>query len=144
MRVRSALQRRREAATGEDAKGKLAVDLISSYRSKAFGSKKDILRYIRNWILDNYPLVLEFLPLSRAALNSISMNPKRKRKDNDEAIDRWANTWIDSCVSEPTEESMFDSSVREISFLAQLGVNFNFSSVSNLEDDLRRTEQPSL
>ena len=75
------------------------------------------------------------------------MSPKRKRRDDgeeeddDEANVRWADMWISSCVVEPDEDRMFRSAIKDISFLSQIGVSFNFSSVSNLEDDLRRNEE---
>ena len=109
-----------------------------------------LIRAFRHLALDNYPLFLEFDPVSRTALASIGMTPKRKKKDNgeeegdDESYDRWAETWISACVTKPNDKRMFNAAVRDISFFAQIEVNFNFSSISNLDEDLRRNEEERL
>ena len=80
----NALERRKESAAQEGPRAKLATDLISSHRSKSYGNKKEVLSFIKNWVLDNYPLVLEFVHVSRTALASIGMTLKKtmgKRKE---------------------------------------------------------------
>lgn len=72
---------------GKRSQTKLATDLIAAHRSKSFGNKNDILNFIKNWILDNYPLVLEFIQVSKRALSSMGMSPKRKRRDDGEEED---------------------------------------------------------
>ena len=52
--------------------------------------------------------------------------------------------WISSCVIELDDERMFNSAVKDISILSQIGVSFNFSSINSLEEDLRRNEEERL
>lgn len=54
---------------------------------------------------------------------------------------RWAELWIHSCVVELTDEQAFRAATRDISFLSQIGVTFDFSSTNNLDEDLLGTKK---
>jgi len=74
--------------------------------------------------------------MTRKTLHTVNLTPKRKRKDDgeeedeDEAYARWADQWIRACVLELTEEQAFSSAIRDISFLSQIDVTFNFASTA--------------
>lgn len=146
-RVRSALERRRDLAIEENVKDRLANDLIAAHKSRCLATKNDVQNFLRNWVLDNCPIIFDTAHISKKTLSAISLSPKRKRRedgeeeDEEEAYSRWAELWIHSCVVELTDEQAFRAATRDISFLSQIGVTFDFSSTSNLDEDLRRNEE---
>jgi len=112
-RVQNALERRREAAAEEDPKGRLMRDLIETHRTRNFGSKNEVIGYIRTWILDNYPTIFALAQTTKRSLQSASLSVKRKRRDDEEEDDeeesyvRWAEQWVQLCVRELTEDESF-------------------------------------
>ena len=48
--------------------------------------------------------------------------------------------WVNLCLRELSDDESINEAMRNISFLTQIDVHFNFSSESNLEEDLRRNE----
>ena len=49
--------------------------------------------------------------------------------------------WIEALVLERDETQAFQAATRDIAFLAQIEVSFNFSSTSNLENNIRENEE---
>ena len=146
-RVKNAIIRRREVGAEENYMEKLTADLISSHRSRSFATKNDLVNFVQNWGLDNCPIILEIAQLSKRALGTVTLAIKRRLKDDgeeedeEEAYRRWAAQWIGALVAEQDDDQAFRAATRDIAFLSQIGVSFNFSSNSNLDDDKRRNEE---
>ena len=145
-KVRAALERRRNIAAEDDPMAKLKKDLIAAHKSKNITGKTDLKAFIKNWVLDHYPTLYTMAQIPKGALKSVSFSLKRRRGDDDEdepleeSYNRWADEWIHLCVRELTEEESLSAALRNISFLTQIEVNFNFSHESSLEDELRKNE----
>ena len=145
-KVKNALSRRREAALEDDPKEKLCRELIAAHKAKSFTSKNDIILFIRRFILDHCPTIYSLAQVPRKSIQSASLAVKRKRRDDEEEEDdeeaytRWGELWVNLCLRELSEDESLNAAMRDISFLTQIDVNFNFASKSNLEEDLRRNE----
>ena len=145
-KVKEALARRRLSAREDDIMGRLSKELIAAQKSKALNSKSDIVGFIRTWVLDHCPTIFSMAQVPKKAIQGASLAVKRKRREDGEEEDegesyaRWANQWIQLCLHELTEDESLSAAMRDISFLTQIDVNFNFASESNLEEELRRNE----
>ena len=140
------LERRREAATGY--KEKLSNELIAAHQSRSLAIKNGVYNFIRNWVLDHFPIILHTIQPSKQILkSSVSLSVKRRLKDDgeeedeNEAYSRWATQWIEALVLERDKTQAFQAATRDIAFLAQIEVSFNFSSTSNLENNIRENEE---
>ena len=145
-KVKDALARRKESAKEDDLLGRLSKDLITAQKAKTLNSKVDIINFIRTWILDHCPTIFTMAQVSKKSIQGASLSVKRKKgedgeeEDEEQSYARWADQWVQLCLYELTEEESLNAAMRDISFLTQIDVNFNFASESNLEEELRRNE----
>ena len=145
-KVKNALARRREGAQEDNPREKLWRELIAAQKAKTINSKSDIINFIRTYILDHCPTLFSMAQVPKKSIQAASLSVKRKRREDEEEEDegeaytRWADQWVNLCLHELTEDESLNAALRDISFLTQIDVNFNFASESNLEEDLRRNE----
>jgi len=145
-KVKSALSRRKEDALADNPREKLCLELIAAHKAKSFNSKNDIVSFIRTFILDHCPTTFSLAQIPKKSFQSATLAVKRKRKDGGEEEDdgedytRWGEMWVNLCLRELSDDESLNAALRNISFLTQIDVHFNFASESNLEEDLRRNE----
>ena len=145
-KVKNALLRRKEAALADNPKEKLRQELIAAHKAKSFGSKNDVVKFIKAFILDHCATMFALADIPKKSFQAATLSIKRKRKedtgeeDEEEDYARWAEMWVNLCLRELSDEESLSEAMRNISFLTQIDVHFNFSAESNLEEDLRRNE----
>ena len=123
MKVRNALSMKRASAVTEDAMGKLRAEVATASNTRQFNTKKEVSAFRKNWMGDYHPMVYDYIPPTTAVLNSLPSNVrKRKIRDSEEqtkeeALGRWSAAWVEACISDRTDERMFNVATKDISLL---------------------------